>query len=161
VAKPNRSPQPLPGPADIDAACQSLTALKDQLTRLVRSGGGEPTAALLSAWADDCPDAVIICTPEAEIRAVNGAAARLTGYSTRDLQRLTVWDLTHGASQAHFDVLWREFLRAGRQRGTYTLRHRDGHLIEAAYCAEAKLIGNLNVGVMRKPDASVLGSVPA
>jgi PAS domain S-box-containing protein len=156
VAKPNRSRQALPGPTDIDAACRSLTALKDQLTRRLRSGGGEPDPAVLSAlsaMSDECPDAVIFCTSQAEIRVVNGAAARLTGYSTRDLQRLTVWDLTHGPSQAHFDVLWREFLRAGRQRGTYALRHRDGHAVEAAYCAEAKVVGDLNVAVMRKPTA--------
>jgi PAS domain S-box-containing protein len=150
VAKTTRSPRPSPGSDDIDAACRSLTALKEQLTRRVRAGSSDPTAALLSSWSDDCPDAVIICTREAEIRAVNGAAARLTGYSTRDLQRLTLWDLMHGSSQGHFDVLWREFLRAGRQRGTYTLRHREGHPIEAAYCAEAKLVGDLNVAVMRK-----------
>lgn len=153
MAKPNRSRQALPGPADVDAACRSLTALKEQLTRLVRSGSGPPSPAVLSALSDECSDAVIICTPQAEIRAVNGAAARLTGFSTRELQTHTLWDLTHGSSQAHFDVLWREFLRAGRQRGTYTLRHRDGHAVEAAYCAEARLVGDLNVAVMRKPDA--------
>lgn len=155
MAKPNRSRQALPGSADITAVCRSLTTLKDQLSRRLRSGGESDATVLsaLSAMSDECPDAVIFCTPQAEIRVVNGAAARLTGYSTRDLQKLTVWDLTHGSSQEHFDVLWREFLRAGRQRGTYTLRHRDGHAVEAAYCAEAKVVGDLNVAIMRNPTA--------
>ncbi|HUE89486.1 MAG TPA: PAS domain-containing protein [Vicinamibacterales bacterium] len=152
MAKPIRAASDgLPSPGDIEAACRSLAALKDQLKRLIsRPGGGEPGLGLLSALSDDCPDAVIACTPQAEIRVVNGAAARLTGYSTRELQALTVWDLTHASSQAHFDVLWREFLRAGRQRGAYTLRRRDGSPVEVAYCAETKFVGELSVAILRK-----------
>ena len=160
MAKPNTtSGDGLPAPNGLDAVCQSLAALKDQLQRIIRSGGGEPTAGLLSAMSDDCPDAVIVCTPEAEIRIVNGVAARLTGYTTRELQTMTVWDLTHSSSQPHFDVLWREFIRAGRQRGVYTLQHRDGSLVEVDYCAEIRLVGELNVAVMRK--ATSAGNLPA
>ena len=64
----------------------------------------------------------LVSDDTAEIRMVNGAAARLTGLSTRELQTLTVWDITHTTSQMDFDVLWKEFLRAGRQRGSYALR---------------------------------------
>jgi hypothetical protein len=67
---------------------------------------------------------------------VNGAAGRLLGTSTRDLQRLTIWDMTHTASQGDFDVLWKEFLRAGRQRGEYAMRYKDGTVVEVAYCSK-------------------------
>jgi PAS domain S-box-containing protein len=153
---------PVPSADDIDAVCKSLRELQQQLKRIVRVGGGELNLALLSAAADDCPDAVIISNERAEIRVVNGAAARLTGFSTRELQKLTIWDLTHVSSQGDFDVLWREFLRAGRQRGVYTMRTRRGDALHLAYCAESGVIGDLtvagvgaltelNVSVLRKP----------
>jgi PAS domain S-box-containing protein len=136
---------------EIERACQSLQDLKNQLRHIARVGGGAPTAGLLLAAADDCPDAVIVADDEAHIRMVNGAAARLTGLSTRELQSLTIWDITHSASQVDFDVLWREFLRAGRQPGIYALRHRDGSAVEVAYCSEASVLPHQHVSVMRRP----------
>lgn len=151
VASPNEPSEPRqPAPEDINKACESLARLKELLNRL-RSGGGEPTHEFLSALSDDCPDAVIVCTTGAEIRVVNGVAARLTGYSTRELQTLTVWDITHSSSQARFDVLWREFLRAGRQRGVYTVRRHDGRRIDVAYCAESRFAGELCLAILRMP----------
>ena len=138
-------------PDDVDAVCQSLADLRHQLACILGSSDGEATTEALSALADDCRDAVIVCTTQAEIRVVNRAAARLTGYSIRELQTLTVWDLTPKASQAEFDVLWREFLRAGRQRGKYPIRRRNGSTIEAAYCAETRFAGDLTIAVLRKP----------
>jgi PAS domain S-box-containing protein len=137
-------------PLGIEHVCHSLEELSQRLKDLLRQGGGELTPALLTAAADDCPDAVIVCTDSAQIRVVNGAAARLTGLSTRALQSLTVWDITHPSSQGDFDVLWREFLRAGRQRGNYTVRHQDGSAVEVAYCAAVNVIPHLHLTVLRK-----------
>jgi PAS domain S-box-containing protein len=162
MAKPDRgaSGRP-PGPADVDAACQTLADLRRRLTQTLQSSGSEPSEDVLSTLADDCPDAVIVCTAHAEIRVVNRAAVKLTGYSIRELQTLTVWDLTPAAAQADFDVLWREFLRAGRQRGVYSLRRRDGSAIEAAYCAETRFAGELSVAILRHPNRKTAGSLPA
>ena len=140
----------MPSLHDVDAACASLQDLKRQLQRLASLGGAAPSLGLLTATADDCTDAVILCTDRADIRAVNSAAARLTGYSARELQSITVWDITHSASQADFDVLWREFLRAGRQRGIYTVRRRDGSSVDVAYCAEARTFGDLHISILRQ-----------
>jgi len=142
---------PLTSQQDIDLACQALEEIKRQLKHIARVGGGEPTTGLLLAAADDCADAVIVTDNEAEIRMVNGAAARLMGLSTRELQSLTVWDITHSSSQVDFDILWKEFLRAGRQRGTYSLRYRDGSVVGVAYCAEANVLPQRHVTVLRKP----------
>ena len=135
---------------DLDVACQTLEELKKHLEDISRLGGGKPTAGLLLAAADDCTDAVIIADDHAEIRMVNGAAARLTGLSTRELQSLTIWDITHSASQVDFDVLWKEFLRSGKQRGHYSVRHKDGSAIEVAYCSEANVLPRQHVSVLRK-----------
>lgn len=140
-----------PSPKDIDLACQALKAIKDQLKSIARVGGGGPSGGLLLAAADDCTEAVIVSDDEAQISMVNGAAARLMGLSTRELQTLTIWDITHAASQVDFDVLWKEFLRAGRQRGVYALRHKDGSAVDVAYCSEANVLPQQHVSVFRKP----------
>ena len=53
-------------------------------------------------------------------------------------------------TQVSFDVLWKEFLRAGRQRGNYTVRNRSGDPVEVAYCAEAHVLPGRHVSVLRK-----------
>jgi PAS domain S-box-containing protein len=137
-------------PTAVDLACAGLQEIKRQLKTIASVGGGQPTSGLLTAAADDCPDAVIITTKDADIRMVNGATARLTGLSTRELQALTLWDITHATSQSEFDVLWKEFLRAGRQRGGFSIRHRDGEPVGVAYCSEANVLPELHVFVLRK-----------
>lgn len=150
--KPKESGRQTPSaaPSDIDLACRALEELKRQLKNIANVGGGGPTTGLLLAAVDDCAEAVIVSNNAAEIRMVNGAAARLTGYSTRELQRLTIWDITHTTSQVDFDVLWKEFLRAGRQRGIYALRTRDGAPVEVAYCSESNVLPGQHVAVLRR-----------
>ena len=136
-------------PTDIDLACLALQEIKRQLKRISSVGGGGPTTGLLLAAVDDCPDAVIVSDDAAEIHMVNGATARLTGLSTRELQSLTMWDITHTTSQMDFDVLWKEFLRARRQRGHYALRNRNGEPVEVAYCSETHVLPGHHVSVLR------------
>jgi PAS domain S-box-containing protein len=150
MAAPKRSDRKVPASHDIDLACESLEDLRRRLKDIVRLGGGEPNVGLLTAAADDCADAVLACDDAAEIRMVNGAAARLTGLSTRALQALTIWDITYPSSQGDFDVLWKEFLRAGRQRGSYTIRYSDGSPVDVAYCAAVNVLPQLHVTVLRR-----------
>jgi PAS domain S-box-containing protein len=135
--------------ADIDMACESLTRLKQAVESSAASWTMGGSLTRLTPHADAVDDGVIFCNDAADILMVNAAAARLTGYSATELQALTVWDITHGASQPDFDVLWREFLRAGRQLGVYTLRTREGEPLDVAYCSEARLAGHLHVAVLR------------
>jgi PAS domain S-box-containing protein len=123
-----------------------LHDLRRQLTNLARIG--DPTPGLLQAIADDCPEAVLVTDRKARIVMVNGPAARLLGTSTRELQTLSLWDITHTTYQGDFDVLWKEFLRAGRQRGHYGLRHGSGSVVEVAYCAEANVLAEHQVMVL-------------
>lgn len=137
-------------PTDVDIACQALQEIKRQLKNIASLGGGVPSLGLLVAAVDDCVEAVIVSDDSAEIKIVNGAAARLTGRSTRELQSMTVWDIGDPESQLNFDVLWKEFLRAGRQRGSYALRDRSGNSVEVAYCAEAHVLPERHVSVLRR-----------
>jgi hypothetical protein len=52
--------------------------------------------------------------------------------------------------QVPTNVLWKEFLRAGRQRGNYAIRLRSGDPVEVAYCAEAHVLPGRHVSVLRK-----------
>lgn len=152
--KPGRAGSPRSsGPQDIDIACQALQDLRQQLVNLARLGGGDVTPGLLQAAVDDCPEAVLVTDAEAQIVMVNGAAARLLGMSTREVQQLTLWDITHTSFQADFDVLWKEFLRAGRQRGAYAIRRKDGVNVDVAYCAQTHVIRDRNVSVLCKVSA--------
>lgn len=118
------------------------------MTSFARTGALTP--GLLQAAADDCTEAVLVTDGKARIVMVNGQAARLLGVSTRELQKLTLWDITHSTYQSDFDVLWREFLRAGRQRGQSGVRHHDGSVVEVAYCAEAEVLPTRSVIVLRR-----------
>jgi PAS domain S-box-containing protein len=134
----------------IELACRALTDIGTQLTNVARYGGGEITSGLLQAAVDDCPEAVFVTDREAQIVMVNGVAARLLGTSTRQLQRLTFWDITHVSLQNNFDVLWKQFLRSGRQRGQYAVRHEDGGMVEVAYCSQTHVIPERHVVVLRR-----------
>jgi PAS domain S-box-containing protein len=143
---------PTPASAkDLASVCQALQELKRQLQDItgVTSGGNTGHGVLLAA-VDACPDGVLVTSNEAQIVMVNGAAARLTGLSTRELQSITLWDITHPSSQVDFEVLWKEFRRAGRQRGIYSIRHRDGSAVVVAYCAEVDVLPLRLVLVLRK-----------
>ena len=154
VQKPLAAAQrtPLKTPQPTDLACESLQEIHRQLLQLAKLGGGSGgvTAALLQAAVDDCADAVIVTDQRARIVMVNGAAARLVGMSTRELQKLTLWDITDTTFQADFDILWKEFLRAGRQRGEYAVRHSDGNVVEVAYCAEVNILPDKNISIFRR-----------
>ena len=139
-----RPPQPT------EHACDALVEIRQRLDQLARLGGGAVTPGLLQAAIDDCADAVVVTNQRAEILMVNGPAARLVGISTRELQKLTIWDITHSSSQADFDILWKEFLRAGRQRGEYAVRHTDGSLVEVAYCSAANVIPDRHISIYRR-----------
>ena len=140
----------MPTTSPTNLACQALQDLRHHLTQLARLGGGEITTGLLQAAADDCGEAVIVTDHKARILMVNGAAARLGGTTTRELQQLTVWDITHATFQSDFDVLWKEFLRAGRQRGQYGIRHKNGSVVEVGYCADANILPERTVIVLRR-----------
>jgi PAS domain S-box-containing protein len=144
------NPLPRKAPQPTDFACEALQDIRRQLANLARLGGGTVTPGLLQAAIDDCADAVIVTDQRARMVMVNGAAARLVGISTRELQKLTLWDISEPSFQGDFDILWKEFLRAGRQRGEYAIKHATGSVVEIAYCAEVNILPNRNISIFRR-----------
>jgi hypothetical protein len=123
--------------------CQPPHTISQHVPSAKRRGAGLFAAAGNQATAQEALQA-------SEFRIVNSAAARLTGLSTRELQSLTVWDISDPMTQVSFDVLWKEFLRAGRQHGNHAVRNRSGDPVEVAYCAEAHVLPGRRVSVLRK-----------
>src|SRR5262245_30163405 len=124
--------------SEVETVCRRLTDLRRQIADLGRSGSVPP--GLLQALLDETEDPLFIVDDEARIVMVNVETARLLGMPPRELERSTSWDLTHASYQADFDVLWKEFQRAGKQSGQYGLRHMNGSLVEVAYCAERNVL---------------------
>jgi PAS domain S-box-containing protein len=115
-------------PADVRAAAAEL------LARASAHSAGPITLM----FADD----------RAHYVAVNSNASELTGYDSRELLGLSVWDLTPPPVATSGQNLWRSFLAAGSQQGHYLMRRRDGAAVEAQYCAIANVAPGLHVSAI-------------
>lgn len=130
------------------------TALRAErfAARLRRERGDEAAmASLMVAHASRRarPDvALIVADDEGHYVAANESAASLTGYDTRELTRLSVWDITPMPEAARAQDLWQRFIRAGNQEGAYVVRRRDGEPIRAQYVAIANIAPGLHLSAL-------------
>ena len=90
---------------------------------------------------------------------VNAAATTLTGYTRSELLRMSVWDLTPERNRKLGLTLWRAFLRAEEQRGTYRLTRKDSTLVAASYFTVAHVLPNVHfVGARDRRARSAAGA---
>jgi PAS domain S-box-containing protein len=94
--------------------------------------------------------AVLFADNNGKYVGANAAATALTGFSRRELLGYTVWDIIPASNEREAEVLWRAFIRMGRQEGAITLRRRDGTEIAAQYLATSNLVPGIHVSVMAK-----------
>jgi PAS domain S-box-containing protein len=94
--------------------------------------------------------AVLFADNSGKYVGANAAATALTGFSRRELLGHSVWDIIPPSSEREAEVLWRAFIRMGRQEGDITLRRRDGAEIVARYLAGSNLLPGIHVSVMAK-----------
>jgi PAS domain S-box-containing protein len=92
--------------------------------------------------------AVLLANNSGRYVGANRPALALTGYTLDELLRLSVWDLTAEGKLAEFDKLWRAFLAAGTQRGTYDLLRRDGERVTVNYAAIAGVLPGVHASVL-------------
>ncbi len=104
-----------------------LTALRSRLNRLT-----------IAALAADDHGAYV---------AVNEAAASISGFSVRDLQTMSVWDLTPAADTRNGRQLWAAFLEAGEQRGICSLQGLT-RSARVAYLALAHVLPHVHVSLL-------------
>lgn len=96
------------------------------------------------------PCAVLFADDTGRYLGANSAAVELTGYSRRELLGASVFDLTPPVDERETELLWRAFLRIGRQDGEIVIRRRDGTQVASRYLAATNVVPGVHVSVMAK-----------
>ena len=96
------------------------------------------------------PYAVLFADNTGRYIGANLAAVELTGFSRRELLAASMFDLTPPADERDVELLWRAFLRTGRQDGEITIRRRDGSQISSRYLAATNVVPGVHVSVLAK-----------
>ena len=96
------------------------------------------------------PYAVLFSDNTGRYIGANAAAIELTGFSRRELLAASVFDITPPPDEKDVTLLWRAFLRTGRQEGEIVLRRRDGTHVSGRYMATTNVIPGVHVSVMAK-----------
>lgn len=87
-------------------------------------------AASLSAWLDQCPDALFVTDAAGVIEYVNPAFESLTGYLRADAIGRKPSILRSGAhGDEYYQGLWRRILAGQSFRGVFVNRRKSGELI--------------------------------
>jgi PAS domain S-box-containing protein len=126
-------------PGEHDAAVRRLGAAMRR---------ADPRAAEVTARLERFDVAVLVANDEGRYVAANQRAAHLTGFTVEELLTLTVADLTPVPYGADSRTLWKDFVVAGVQRGTYQLRRQDGSVVAVHYAAWANLAPGVHVSVL-------------
>jgi PAS domain S-box-containing protein len=92
--------------------------------------------------------AILVADNSSRYIAANAAAAALTGYSTQELLRMQVTDLTPSATATDGARLWEEFIAHGTQRGEYQIVPRTGRPIPVRYWAYASVVPGIHVSLL-------------
>ena len=108
----------------------------------------DPRGLDIAARLERFDAAVLLTDDDGRYIAANRRAAQLTGYDLSELCALTVADVTPVPYAADYRTLWRDFLDAGTQKGTYQLRRRDGSVVEVHYAAWANIVPGVHITVL-------------
>lgn len=96
------------------------------------------------------PYAVLFADNTGRYIGANAAATELTGFSRRELLASSVFDITPPLDEKDITLLWRAFLRTGRQGGDIVIHRRDGTQVSGRYVAVTNVIPGVHVSVMAK-----------
>jgi PAS domain S-box-containing protein len=96
------------------------------------------------------PYAVLFADNTGRYIGANAAANELTGFSRPELLAASVFDITPPVDEKDVALLWRAFLRIGRQEGDVVIRRRDGTQIAGRYLAATNIIPGVHVSVLAK-----------
>lgn len=104
---------------------------------------------MLDAIFERALDAILIADDEGRYVKVNPAAERLTGYTSEELGRMTVFDITPAPTKEQGLAMWREFIRRGTLSGEYPMAHKDGSTVEVEFQAVASIKPGLHLSIVR------------
>jgi len=89
----------------------------------------------LQALFDNALDAIVLLDDSGSFIAGNPSAVALFGYPLDELVGLHFTDLTPPPSDSAARLLWRQLLAAGSQINQFTVRRKDGQMIDIEYRA--------------------------
>jgi len=112
----------------------SLTGILESVVGSLVTRGEKSVVPLLAAIRE-LDVAAFVADDHGQLIATNAAASRLTGYTERELRRLSVYDITGEGDVETMDVLWKAFVQQRNQRGRYQIRRKSGRLVLAEYAA--------------------------
>ena len=96
------------------------------------------------------PYAVLLADNTGRYVGANAAATELTGFSRRELLASSVFDITPPVDEKDVALLWRAFLRTGRQEGEIIIKRRDGSQVSGHYMATTNVIPGVHASVIAK-----------
>lgn len=104
--------------------------------------------------------AILVADDDGRFREVNQAATSLLQYSEAQLLAMHIWDITAPSQRTDARALWRDFIKAGNQAGTYQVRRADGRRVTVHYEAVANFRPERHLSVMRPLSQALAESRP-
>jgi PAS domain S-box-containing protein len=137
-----------------EVVADAVAGLQDRLRRLVAdartlaTGCTDASLHILEGIVAPLQSAALVADDAAKFVLTNAAATELTGYSRRELRRLSMWQLTPGGHEREAESLWRAFLQQREQTGAYIICSKSGNQTLAAYAAAAHVLPGLHVSLL-------------
>ena len=116
----------------------------------LRESNNLGTVAGLRLAVESIPLAALVADDHAGVIAANQKASRLTGYSERELRRLSVYDITGEPENDNVDILWRAFIHQRRQTGRFEIRTKAKRRVLVDYAAAANVAPGLHLSLLRR-----------
>jgi len=93
------------------------------------------------------PACVLIADAHGRLVAASDETLQTLGYTLASLRELNVTELAGHQEEDEVELLWESFRRERRQRGRFTLRHRNGTLVPTRYAATSNTVAGLLAAV--------------
>lgn len=124
---------------------QQFAVMQTHLDALRRRGDVAPAA--VRPELNRLTAAALAADSHGSYVVANDLAARLTGFKVRELEAMSVWDLTAAPELRTGERLWAAFLETRQQRGIYELRGRYGP-VRVAYFAGGRILPDLHISLL-------------
>lgn len=134
-----------------DGEVQNFVSTLEDITERVRAASAlEASRLRMQSLVDHALDAIVLADDEGRYIELNPAFCALTGYSRDELLGMGPADLAAPDQQpAAVADRFEEFVHAGAESGTLTLRHKDGRVLETEYRAVANIQPGVHLSVLR------------
>lgn len=149
LERPMPATKTLPSVPVLRTLLATLTTEANIRPRRADTARRREARAVLEQLVTALPVAAFVANDAGFYILTNPLALELTGYSTDELHRLSVWHLTPTANEREAETLWRAFQQQGEQSGDYRLLTKNGRIVRAAYVARASVLPGMHVALLQ------------